>query len=80
MVDDTSLVGVLTRVPADAGTFRAAVRDTSFLENGAIISVAGAAVLAIGFCGCCGALKESRCLLLTVGEILHTLKMVSMFM
>ena len=62
-VDSGSLLGILEDVPdAPAGL--------SQLVNVAYLLIAvGAVLLVIGFLGCCGAIKESRCMLLTVSHV-----------
>ena len=57
-------MAVLTKIGADNSDFNV----TGLLESAAIVlMVGGAAILLIGFLGCCGAFKESQCLLCLVG-------------
>ena len=69
LVDKTLIISALSKIPNfDAGqTIEDASKQVSILEGSAyaIIGV-GAAIFVIGFCGCCGALKESQCLLVIV--------------
>ncbi|XP_062243179.1 tetraspanin 34a [Platichthys flesus] len=58
-VDSSSLLGILDNVP-DAPAGLSQLANVSYL----LIAV-GAVLLVIGFLGCCGAMKESRCMLLT---------------
>lgn len=59
-VDSSSLLGVLEKVE-DAPS------QLSYLANiGYLLIAVGAFLLVIGFLGCCGAIKESKCMLLTV--------------
>lgn len=57
---DKNKMNVLTRVGADNSNFDV----IGLLESAAIVLlVGGAAILLIGFLGCCGAMKQSQCLL-----------------
>lgn len=57
---DKNKMAVLAKVGADNTDFNI----TGLLESAAIVlMVGGAAILLIGFLGCCGAFKESQCLL-----------------
>lgn len=57
---DKNKMAVLTKIGADNSDFNV----TGLLESAAIVlMVGGAAILLIGFLGCCGAFKESQCLL-----------------
>ncbi|XP_060944277.1 tetraspanin 34a [Limanda limanda] len=58
-VDSSSLLGILDNLP-DAPDGLSQLVYVSYL----LIAV-GAVLLVIGFLGCCGAIKESRCMLLT---------------
>lgn len=59
-VDSASLLGILNSVDG-------APDELSLLENGSYVLIAvGAVLVVIGFLGCCGAIRESRCMLLTV--------------
>lgn len=59
-VDNSSLLGILEKVDG-------APPQLSQLANVAYVLIGiGAFLLVIGFLGCCGAIKESRCMLLTV--------------
>ncbi|XP_034451691.1 tetraspanin 34 [Hippoglossus hippoglossus] len=62
-VDSGSLLGILDNVP-DAPAGLSQLVNVSYL----LIAV-GAVLLVIGFLGCCGAMKESRCMLLTFFSI-----------
>ena len=60
---DKSKMTVLAKVGADNTDFNV----IGLLESAAIVlMVGGAAILLIGFLGCCGAFKESQCLLVLV--------------
>ncbi|XP_035494039.1 tetraspanin 34 [Scophthalmus maximus] len=62
-VDSGSLLGILENV-ADAQSGLSMLSSVSYL----LIAV-GAVLLVIGFLGCCGAVRESRCMLLTFFSI-----------
>jgi len=65
MLDKDFLLKYLSNVPVGQETIEQALDSLSMLENLAIaLIVGGVIVLAIGFCGCCGAIKEVKCLLL----------------
>lgn len=62
-VDSGSLLGLLESVDG-------APPGVSQLANVAYLLIAvGAVLLLIGFLGCCGAVRESRCMLLTVSDV-----------
>lgn len=63
-VDSSSFFGILDGVdgiPAEV---------SSLLNISYLLIAAGAVLLVIGFLGCCGAIRESKCMLLTVRKIL----------
>ena len=62
-VDSGSLLGVLDQIE-DAPDELAQLTNIGYLLIGV-----GAVLLVIGFLGCCGAIRESRCMLLTVSDI-----------
>lgn len=62
-VDSGSLLGLLETVE-DAPDELSQLVNVSYLLIGV-----GAVLLVIGFLGCCGAIRESRCMLMTVGEV-----------
>lgn len=41
--------------------------DSSYFSPATLLIVVGALIFIIAFCGCCGALKESTCMVLMVG-------------
>lgn len=62
-VDSGSLMGIL-------GNLEGAPSGLSQLVYVSYVLIAvGAVLLIIGFLGCCGAVKESRCMLLTVSHV-----------
>lgn len=64
-VDSSSLLGILEKVE-DAPS------ELSHLVSvGYLLIAVGAFLLIIGFLGCCGAVRESRCMLLTVSRSSH---------
>lgn len=71
------ILGVGVWVKVDSGSLLGLVEDMdgapsglSQLANVAYLLIAvGAVLLLIGFLGCCGAVKESRCMLLTVSNV-----------
>ena len=69
---DKNKMAVLAKVGADNTDFNI----TGLLESAAIVlMVGGAAILLIGFLGCCGAFKESQCLLVLVSIIVLVCKL-----
>lgn len=61
-VDSSSLLGFLDGVEG-------APEELSHLAHvGYLLIGVGAVLLVIGFLGCCGAIRESKCMLLTVGQ------------
>lgn len=62
-VDSGSLLGLLDSVE-DAPSGLSQLIYVSYLLIGV-----GAVLLVIGFLGCCGAVRESRCMLLTVSHV-----------
>lgn len=68
-VDSGSLLGLLDKVEGTPSGLSQLV-NVSYLLIGV-----GCVLLVIGFLGCCGAVRESRCMLLTVshvGEMIHS--------
>lgn len=64
-VDSSSLLGILEKV-------KDAPPQLSHLTSvGYLLIAVGAFLLIIGFLGCCGAVRESRCMLLTVSRPSH---------
>ena len=62
-VDSTSMVKFFKFVPSDQ-TMSSASANWSYVDVLSIILiVAGAILVIVGFCGCCGAWKEILCLL-----------------
>lgn len=43
--------------------------DASYFSPATVLIVVGALIFVIAFCGCCGALKESTCMVLMVGIV-----------
>lgn len=65
-VDSSSLFGILDSVDGVPA-------EVSQLVNVCYLLIAlGAMLLVLGFLGCCGAIRESRCMLLTVRKILFS--------
>ncbi|KAJ4944453.1 hypothetical protein JOQ06_012997 [Pogonophryne albipinna] len=79
-----AILGVGVWVKVDSGSLLGLVEDVdgapsglSQLANVAYLLIAvGAVLLLIGFLGCCGAVKESRCMLLTFFSIVLILFLV----
>lgn len=67
-VDKNSLLGVLEHVEQGDSAL-SQLANVSYL----LIAV-GAVLLVIGFLGCCGAIRESKCMLLTVSNAESDLK------
>lgn len=62
-VDSASLLGIVEHVEDEAP-------GLSQLANvGYLLIAVGGVLLVIGFLGCCGAIRESRCMLLTVSKV-----------
>ena len=59
-------IGVWTKV--DAGQFDSFLGNSGYSLSAYMMMAAGAFVAIVGFLGCCGAIKESRCLLGLVGN------------
>lgn len=57
------VVGITSRT--SAGSWKELMEESLILNAANILIAAGAIVALIGFLGCCGAMKESRCLLLS---------------
>lgn len=62
-VDSGSLLGILENVDGTPSGVSQLV-NVSYL-----LMAVGGVLLVIGFLGCCGAIKESRCMLLTVSNV-----------
>ncbi|KAK1886338.1 Tetraspanin-1 [Dissostichus eleginoides] len=79
-----AILGVGVWVKVDSGSLLGLVEEVdgapsglSQLSNVAYLLIAvGAVLLLIGFLGCCGAVKESRCMLLTFFSIVLILFLV----
>lgn len=63
-VDSGSLLDLLDNVE-DASSGISHLASISY-----VLIAVGAVLLVIGFLGCCGAIRESRCMLLTVSHVL----------
>ncbi|KAM7419068.1 hypothetical protein PAMA_016265 [Pampus argenteus] len=61
-VDSGSLLGILENVDVPSGL-------SQLLNVSYMLIAVGAVLLIIGFLGCCGAMRESRCMLLTFFSI-----------
>jgi len=60
-------VGIWVRVDENFKQYVESSENFSFLYSGAItLIVIGIVVMVIGFLGCCGAIRESQCMLGTV--------------
>lgn len=63
VVDSGSLLSTLQHFIAD-------IPELNQLANtGYLLIAVGTALALVGFLGCCGAMKESRCMLLTVSNL-----------
>ncbi len=68
LVDNGTIQTVMARIPTNS-VFSSSdldniVSGTSYLKTAAIgFCVAGGIMFLIGFCGCCGAIKENKCML-----------------
>lgn len=74
LMDDSVILDAFSYVPAEipvtADDINSVLSATSFLKAGAIIIISvGAAILFIGFCGCCGACCKNKCLIGTYGVL-----------
>jgi len=64
---------VMSRFSTSDQTVDEALQNTSLLESASIVFIAvGAFLFIVSFAGCCGALKESPCLLVLVSKESHT--------
>jgi hypothetical protein len=76
-----AILGVGIWVKVDSGSilgFLKGIKDApaemnQILNVGYLLIAVGAVLLIVGFLGCCGAMKESRCMLLMVGHLKHEL-------
>ena len=68
IVDKNYLLGIIGNIPGSSNYDVAGVlNSSSYLENGAYILIGvGSVVFVIGFCGLCGGIRESKCLLYIV--------------
>lgn len=61
-VDSASLLGILDNIEGTSGL-------SQIVYVSYVLMVVGSVLLVIGFLGCCGAMKESKCMLLTVSDV-----------
>lgn len=65
VLDKSVLTSVLSKVPNAGDTLDQALQYSGMLENVAYVIIGvGAVIFFIGFCGCFGAIKEVKCLLI----------------
>ncbi|XP_078586593.1 tetraspanin-4-like isoform X1 [Branchiostoma floridae x Branchiostoma japonicum] len=70
-------VGIWLRVTQ--GDFATLVPSIPFVTAPNLCIIAGVIVMVVGFIGCCGALKENKCLLLTLGTPVTLVVFVPIF-
>lgn len=63
-VDSGSLLGILENL--DGSSVVSQLVSVSY-----VLMAVGGVLLVIGFLGCCGAIRESKCMLLTVSDVLE---------
>ena len=69
VLDKGVLTSVLSKIPNAGDTLDQALQYSNMLENVAYIIIGvGAVIFFIGFCGCFGAIKEIKCLLVVVSQ------------
>jgi len=61
-------VGIWSRV--DTGTWETLLEDSTILNAANLMIAAGVIVAIIGFLGCCGAIKKSRCMLISYAVLI----------
>lgn len=67
VLDKSYVSKVLANVPVGQETIQEALDSVSLIQNLAYALIgAGCFMFIVGFCGLCGAIKESKCLLLIV--------------
>ena len=73
IVDNNDILGVIGKIPGSENyDVAATLNSTSYLENGAYMLIgAGAVIFVIAFCGLCGGIRESSCLLYIVRYDIH---------
>ena len=66
-------VGIWLRVDPDIGDKLGGGQQLGNVHTGAYVLIAlGAFISLVGFLGCCGAMKESQCMLVSVSTHTHT--------
>lgn len=76
-LDKSKMLDVMSRFPTKDQTVDDALNNTSLLETASIVFIAvGAFLFIVSFAGCCGAIKESPCLLVLYIFIVVALMLV----
>jgi len=60
------VLGIGIWLQVSKGSYASIIPNVSFLGASVLCIVAGVLILIIGFFGCCGAIMESQCMLITV--------------
>ncbi len=63
------MLGIGIWLHVSKGAYASLAPSFNFLSATALCIAAGAIVLLVGFLGCCGAIMENQCLLLTVSNL-----------
>lgn len=63
-VDSGSLLGILENVDGSSAI-------SQLVSVSYVLMAVGGVLLVIGFLGCCGAIRESKCMLLTVSDVVE---------
>ena len=61
-----AVLGIGIWLQVSKGSYASIIPNVSFLGASVLCIVAGVLILIIGFFGCCGAIMESQCMLITV--------------
>ena len=61
-----AVLGIGIWLQVSKGSYASVVPNVSFLGASVLCIIAGVLILIIGFFGCCGAIMENQCMLLTV--------------
>ena len=61
-----AVLGIGIWLQVSKGSYASIIPNVSFLGASVLCIVAGVMILIIGFFGCCGAIMESQCMLITV--------------
>jgi len=65
-----AVLGIGIWLQVSKGSYASVIPNISFLGASVLCIVTGVLILIIGFFGCCGAIMENQCMLLTVSVVL----------